>query len=142
MEFANTGDYFEQEAPIDKIIRFLYGLSQAEHDIFKILFTLKSPNSKKIGEKVNRKTKGIINQYLKKLVELNLITRRKKGVEGKAGFHYIYDSHDIEQLKEQILSRINKWHQLVISRVEKLESFYTKELTQADSNETKREYFF
>ncbi len=124
VEFSRTGEYFETDFELGKLIRFIYGLSILEYQLFEEILILNNPTSQYLKERLKRKNIGLINKALRHLSDLGLIDRKKVSIEDRTGFHYTYSTRPLGEIKQLIKGRVDNWYNRTIAKIDNLESYY------------------
>ncbi len=124
VEFSRTGEYFETDFELGKLIRFIYGLSILEYQLFEEILILNNPTSQYLKERLKRKNIGLINKALRHLSDLGLIDRKKVSIEDRTGFHYTYSTRPLGEIKQLIKGRVDNWYNKTIAKIDNLESYY------------------
>ncbi len=124
VEFSRTGEYFETDFELGKLIRFIYGLSILEYQLFEEILILNNPTSQYLKERLKRKNIGLINKALRHLSDLGLIDRKKVSIEDRTGFHYTYSTRPLGEIKQLVKQRVDNWYNRTIAKIDNLESYY------------------
>ena len=124
MDFTRTGEYFMNDFELNDLIRFLYGLSMLEYQLFEEIMILNNPTSKYLMERLNRRNIGMVNKALRHLSEIGIIIRSKVSIEDRTGFHYTYTTKPLGEIKTQIKEKVEKWYTETSEKIDKLEDFY------------------
>lgn len=128
LNLVDIRKFFEGEITAENFVGYVFGLTF--HEIAVLKFMMQHVEEITVGEIVkgmNKKDRVHISKTLKKLIEVAAVQREKKSEDGKPGYHYVYKTLNIEQLKQLALDRVDAWYEIIRPKITLLEAFFAKE---------------
>ncbi len=116
------------------MFKCILGLNDLEANVLSYLFKHTRSGTSEIFE-FFKKDRSSIQRVLQNLTELNLIKRdsmslkayeKMKGLKhsNKRGYLYVYSARDIESIKSQFKTLLDKWYGSMLNYIEHLDSLF------------------
>ncbi|MEJ2248136.1 MAG: helix-turn-helix domain-containing protein [Candidatus Lokiarchaeota archaeon] len=117
-----------------KLFKCILGLNKLESDVFAYLLKNKDAGTSEL-KKVLEMDRSSVQRALQSLLELNLIVRDQMSLKDyseeinldnpiKRGYLYVYNTKELDFIKDQLKILLSKWYKSMISYVNDLESLF------------------
>lgn len=127
-------EFITENPHCEQIIQCIYGLNYLEFQLFCSLLTYGDNDVQELMKLVDREDRTKVNRGLKKLVEVNLITREKSTEKQKQGYRYIYSARKLVDIQDELKHRIDAWYSSISKELVDLEGKFHQRLETKQQN--------
>jgi len=119
-EPLSTAEFINSNPQCEQLIQCIYGLNFLEFKTFCTLQMIRESDIYCLMEHMGRTDRTKINRSLNKLIEMELVSRKKVSADGKSGYKYIYYPRSLIEVKKDLKEKVDKWYGDVVKEIDNL----------------------
>ncbi|RMG30626.1 MAG: hypothetical protein D6732_15925 [Methanobacteriota archaeon] len=118
-----VSEFVAERKECKEIVQGLFGLNQLEFEVFCSLNLLRRADIQTIMNHVGRKDRTRVNRSLNRLLELDLITRKKERSD-EGTLRYYYYPIDLQTLQSRLEHLLENWYAHAIEEIRSIPNHF------------------
>lgn len=126
-----VSEFVSERKECKELVQGLFGLNHLEFEIFCSLNLLKRADIQSLMNHVGRKDRTRINRSLNRLLELDLISRKKERSE-VGTLRYYYYPIDLHTLQERLETLLKDWYAHAMEEIRAIPSHFSEQTSTSN----------